>query len=36
MGKNVMTLKDEIMEWVVGTLYMLTLFAAGWFCMVVF
>ncbi len=31
-----MPLRKKILEWVVGTAFMLTLFAAGWFAMVVF
>jgi len=31
-----MPLGKKIVEWVVGTAFMLTLFGAGWFCLVVF
>ena len=31
-----MTMKEKVLEWVVGTLFMITIFAVGWFCMVVF
>jgi len=31
-----MTLKEKLADFVVGTLFMITLFGVGWFCMVVF
>jgi len=31
-----MTLKEKITDFIVGTLFMLTLFAVSWFCLVVF